>query len=131
MAVMYINNRQYPRHAVAVVNGDLSLGSKILLPPRALITGGGITVVTAIAGTSPTITMVDNAGSPFTFLSAIAAGTTTVAALATNSVGRYYAAGAELTISLGGTPTAGTGKAIIHLQYIEELAENELYGRSA
>ena len=131
MAIKYINNRQYPRVAVAVVDGGLSQGDKLLLPPRSLVVGGGITVATIIAGTSPTITMVDNAGSPFTFLSAIAAGATTVAALAANSVGRYYAAGAELTITLGGTPTAGTGKAIIHLHYIEELAENELYGRSA
>ena len=130
MTIKFINNRQYPKVALAIINGGLQFGDQMLLPPGALVVGGGITVATAIAGTSPTITLVDNAGSPFTFLSAIAAGTTTVAALANNSIGRFYPAGAKLTFTLGGTPTAGTGKALVHLHYVLELAENELYGRA-
>ena len=40
MAIRYVNNRQYPKYALAHVNAELSLGAQIILPPGAIIMGG-------------------------------------------------------------------------------------------
>lgn len=130
MATYYINSRQYERSAVAVIDGSLSQGTKMLLPPGAVVTGGGYTVAAAVGGTTPTLTLVDNASSPHTYLNAVSVASPASGALANNTVGRYYAAGAELTFSLGGTPAAGSGKVLVWVNYIVEQTSDELYGRS-
>ncbi len=83
-----------------------------------------------VGGTTPTLTLVDNASSPHTYLNAVSVASPASGALANNTVGRYYAAGAELTFSLGGTPTAGSGKVLVWVNYIVEQTSDELYGRS-
>lgn len=132
MATLYHNNRQYPKYATAVVTATAGEASKILIPPGAVIIGGpGLVIVDAFAGSSPTITIQDNSGVPVGYIEAESLGALAVHPLETDTLGKYYPAGAELTISYGGTVTAGSGKAIFAFAYILEGAENELYGRSA
>lgn len=131
MAIRYINNRQYPRHAVAVITASATEGTEILIPPRSLILStGGLSVVDAFAGSSPTITIQDDSDTPVGYIEAESLGALAVHPLESDVAGKYYPAGAKLTITFGGTVTADSGKAIFHFAYIEELAENELYGRA-
>lgn len=130
MAIKHINNRQYPRVVVAEVDGSLSNGDTFLLPPHALVIGGGYSVTTAVAGTTPTLTLTDDAGSPHKFLDAVSTASVAAGNLAASTANRYYPSGATLTFTQGGTPTAGTGKVLVHVWYVEVGAEHELYGRS-
>lgn len=132
MAIMYHNNRQYPKYATAVITATTGEGTKILIPPGAVIIGGpGLVIVDAFAGSSPTVTIQDNSTVPVGYIEAESLGSLAVLPLEADTLGKYYPAGAELTISYGGTVTAGSGKAIFSFAYILEAAENELYGRSA
>lgn len=132
MAIMYHNNRQYPKFATAVIRAVQGEGTKILLPPGSLILGdGGLTVTTAFTGTSPTITIADNANTPKEYIDTKSLATPAYLSLESDVAGTYYPAGAELTITFGGTVTPGSGEAIFYFGYLIKDAENELYGRSA
>lgn len=132
MAIMYHNNRQYPKFATAVIRAVQGEGTKILLPPGSLLLGdGGLTIVTAFSGTSPTISITDNANTPKGYIETESLSTPAYHPLESDVAGTYYPAGAELTISFGGTVTAGSGEAIFCFGYLIKDAENELYGRSA
>jgi hypothetical protein len=132
MAILYHNNRQYPKFATAIITAVAGEGTQILLPPGSLILGdGGLTVTDAFAGSSPTITIQDNAGVPKGYIEAESLGALAYHPLEADVAGTYYPAGATLTISFGGTVTAGTGEAIFTFGYVIKTAENELYGRSA
>lgn len=132
MAILYHNNRQYPKFATAVIRAVTGEGTKILLPPGSLILGdGGLTVTDAFAGSSPTITITDNANTPKGYIEAESLGALAYHPLESDVAGTYYPAGAELTITFGGTVTAASGEAIFCFGYLIRDAENELYGRSA
>lgn len=123
--------RQYPKYVAANFTIATAADATIKLPPGSLITNGGSTVVTAATGTSPTITATDNASAPFALISAGAVGVAgTVAALASNAVGRYYPAGATIAFTTGGT-TPGGGEFIVRIEYIivgfPSSGANELY----
>lgn len=131
MATKYFNNRQYAKHAVASITADAAEPTKIAIPPRALILSGGLVVVDAFTGSSPTITIEDNSLTPVGYIEAESLGSLAVHPLESDVPGKFYASGAELTISFGGTVNPGTGRAIFHFAYLLEDAENEMYGRSA
>lgn len=132
MAIMFHNNRQYPKYATAVITAAQGEGTKILLPPGAIMLRGvgGLVVTDAFAGSSPTISVTDNSQTPVGYIEAEALGALAYHPLETD-IPVYYPAGAELTISFGGTVTAGSGEAIFFVGYLLKTAENELYGRSA
>ena len=71
MAIRYVNNRQYPKYALAHVNAELSLGAQIILPPGAIIMGGMYTVVQPVESGTATITLTDNGQTPHNYLSAV------------------------------------------------------------
>ena len=132
MAALYHNNRQFPRYATAVITATSTEATKILVPPGSVIIGGpGLVIVDAFAGSLPTVTIQDNSQVPLGYIENGSLGSVAVLPLETDVIGKYYAAGAELTITFGGTVTAGSGKAIFSFAYITENAEHELYGRSA
>lgn len=128
-----LNNRQYPKYTTAVITDSTTDNVQIQLPPGAIVLSAaspGLVIVDAFAGTTPTITIVDNSGTPVNVIAAASSlGTVATIALAAGMANKYYPAGAVLTISFGGTVTAGSGKAIFCLGYLVENAENELYGR--
>lgn len=132
MAMKFHNNRQYPKYATAIITAQSYEPLKLIVPPRTIVLGtGGLAVVDAFAGTTPTITIGDNATVSKGYIEAEALDALAVHPLEADVAGTYYPAGAELTISFGGTVTAGSGKAIFYFGYLMEDAENELYGRSA
>lgn len=127
---MNYEGRQYPLTAVADLSPAVAaaVDGEINLPPGAVVSGGMATVVTGATGTTPTLTMVDNASSAHTFLSAVAIATAgTIHALAANSIGRYYPTGGKLTFSTGGTTPAG-GRVIAQVQYVILSRVNEHAG---
>lgn len=130
MAIKYINSRQYVKAAVAVVDADLSTGSKILLEPGAMLLGGRGTIVSAATGTTPTLTLTAHTASgPVLVINAQAISAPATFDISTGA-GSYFAAGVEMEFSVGGTDPAG-GKIIVELEYVLEDGQNELYGRSA
>lgn len=129
MAIRYVNNRQYPKYALAHVNAQLTQGAKIILPPGAIIMGGMYTVVETVESGTATITLTDNGQTPHNYLSAVSMASVATGNLAANSNGKYYPAGGELTFTIGGSNGVG-GKALVSIGYLIEEAQNELYGRS-
>lgn len=129
MAIRYVNNRQYPKYALAHVNAELSLGAQIILPPGAIIMGGMYTVVEPVESGTATITLTDNGQTPHNYLSGVSMASVATGNLAANSAGKYYPAGGVLTFTIGGSNGVG-GKALVSIGYLIEEAQNELYGRS-
>lgn len=132
MAIMYHNNRQYPKFATAVIRAVQGEGTKILLPPGSLVLGdGGLTIVDAFSGTTPTISITDDANTPKGYIESESLSTPAYHPLESDVAGTYYPAGAVLTVTFGGTVTPDSGEAIFCFGYLVKDAENELYGRSA
>lgn len=73
--------------------------------------------------------MVDDLGSPTTYLSAVAIGAVANGVLAAAAVGTYYPEGATLSFSVGGTTPAG-GRILVALKYIRLGRGNEHFGSS-
>ncbi len=121
--------RQYSRHALADLSVSTAATTTIVLPPKTLVLGGIYSVVTGATGTSPTLTMVDNSGSPVTYLSAVAISAVADGTLAAAGVGLYYPAGATLSFSTGGTTPAG-GRVLVALEYLVVDTQHENYGPS-
>ena len=124
----YITSRQSP--LTATVDGTVAqlVDAKIPLPPGAQITDVTAAVVSAATGTTPTLTMVDNAGSPNTYLSAVALGVANVNFKgAAAEVGNVYPAGAELSFTAGGTTPAG-GRIVVSVSYIVLGRSSERFG---
>lgn len=122
--------RQYSRHAVADLSVSTAATTTIELPPGTLVLGGLYSVVTAATGTTPTLTMVDNSGSPVTFLSAVAIGAVADGTLAAAGVGLFYPAGATLSFTTGGTTPAG-GRVLVDVEYLVVGTQHENFGTSA
>lgn len=122
-----VTSRQYSRHALADLSVSTAPTTTIELPPNSLVLGGLYSVVTAATGTTPTLTMVDNSGSPVTFLSAVAIGAVADGVVAAAGVGLFYPAGATLSFSTGGTTPAG-GRVLVDVEYITTLTEHERFG---
>ncbi len=122
-----ITSRQYSRHVLADLSVTTAATTTIELPPNSLVLGGLYSVVTAATGTTPTLTMVDNSGSPVTYLSAVAIGAVADGVIAAAGVGLFYPAGAIFTFTTGGTTPAG-GRVLVDLEYVTTLTEHERFG---
>jgi len=121
-------SRQYPLSANVTVTVETATTMFIDLPPGAMLVGGGYFIKTAATGTTPTLTMVDNLGSPNTLLSAVAIGVANVnASIAAAEAYNYYASGARLSFTTGGTTPAG-GVIYVVVNYIIIGRSNEVYG---
>lgn len=119
---------------VAMVNLSIQTAATttIELPPKSMVTGGSATVHVIADGTSPTLTMVDDAGSPNTYLSAVAVDVAGVNfQLATAETGNYYPNGATLSFTTGGTDDPADGEIIVAVRYSVLGRQTDTYGPSA
>lgn len=111
-----------------LTNIDLSVPTdstfKVVLPPNAVVVSGQAIVLTAFNGTTPKLTAVDDSGSPISFFGNVDATAVAVTAIAAGS-GHFYPVGANVTISLSGSPTAG--HALVRLGYVIVDRANEIY----
>lgn len=119
-----IIDRQYELVVLADMSAESALTTTIALPPKAMVTGLNYCVQTAAAGTNPTLTMVDNLGSPNTYLSAVAIGSLANGVGAAAEVGNYYPSGATLSFTTGGTNPAG-GRILVAVKYVVLGRSNE------
>lgn len=115
---------QYPLYAVLDFTAD-DTDLTLKLPPGAwTLPGTQARLITALTGTTPTISLVDNASSPVTYISAEAAGSAGAIAVDAVAANNYYPAGGTLTISFGGTNPAG-GRGLIAVPYVILGRQNE------
>jgi hypothetical protein len=124
-----VSSRQEVLAAIADITTVTALTTTIELPPGALLVGGFYNVVTAATGTTPTLTMVDDNGTPNTLLSAVAID----AAAGTNAVfdeageqANYYPNGGTLSFTVGGTSPAG-GRILVVVQYVVLGRQTQVY----
>lgn len=105
----------------------------IALPPGTMLMGGIYHVIDGASGTSPTLTMVDNASSPNTLFSAVAIGTDGAGGIFDEAaeVGNYYPSGAVLSFTTGGTDTPAGGDVLVAVRYIVIGRCDEIYGVEA
>lgn len=130
MATRKLTAVQYPMSFVHEFTFE-DVGDTLVidLPSHFVYTGlGRIIVVTAFDGTTPTVSVVDNAGTPNTYLAstAMTAGVKTFDAAEANN---YYPSGARISILpvvASGTPTAG--RAIVILDGVVLGRQNERVG---
>jgi hypothetical protein len=122
--------RQYGLDVVvdfgAQADDILATGVTINLPPNSMIVSGAVNVATVFGGTSPKLTVKDNAGSPVSFFGNVAADAVAVTAALVAGAGAVYPFGTKLTIAVaGGTVTAGL--AYVRISYVQLNRENEIY----
>ncbi len=124
-----IIERQYPLVAVARISVETAATTTIKLPPNTMLQGGYYHVIDGASGTSPTLSMVDSAGSPQTLLSAVAIGTDGAGGIIDEAgeVGNFYPAGTTLSFTTGGTTPAG-GDILVAVNYIVVGRCSEVYG---
>lgn len=122
-----LSDRQYELVVMADISVETAATTTIDLPAGAMITGGNYCVYTAATGTTPTLTMVDDLGSPNTYLSAVAIGAVANGVLAAAEVGNFYPSGATLSFSTGGT-TPAAGRILLAIKYIVLKRGNENFG---
>jgi hypothetical protein len=97
---------QYPLYLTARVTDGADF--VLELPPNALtVAGGQLNVLTVVAGTTPTITMTDNASAPATYLSAVALDALGDTAVAAAGIGNFYPAGGVLTGNVSAGASGG------------------------
>lgn len=123
-----ITARQWRLSVVVDITADNAADVKIPLPPGAMVLSGTYNVLTAAAGTSPTLTMVDDLGSPNTYLNAVAIGAAAKGGIAAGVVGTYYPSGSTLSFSVGGTSPTG-GRVLVNVDYIKLNRQNEHFGQ--
>lgn len=130
-----IIERQNVKVAVARVgvtaNGSATLASTttIKLPPGAMLQGGYYFVVSAATGTTPTLSIVDNATAPNTIASALAIGVANVGGILDEAgeAANYYPTGTTLSFTTGGT-TPAAGDVLVAVHYIVLGRCDEIYG---
>lgn len=122
-----LSDRQYELVVMADLSVESAATTTIDLPAGAMVTGGNYNVYTVATGTTPTLTMVDDLGSPNTYLSAVAIGAVANGVLAAAEVGNFYPSGATLSFSTGGTTPAG-GRILVAVKYIVLNRGNENFG---
>lgn len=120
--------RQYELVAMADISVETAATTTIDLPPGAMVTGGNYNVYTVATGTTPTLSMVDDLGSPNTYLSAIDIATVANGVLAAAEVGNFYPSGATLSFTTGGT-TPAAGRILVAVKYIVLGRGNENFGQ--
>lgn len=123
-----ISDRQYELAAMCDLTVALAATTTIDLPVNAMVTGVNYCVYTAASGTSPTLTMVDDLGSPNTYLSAVAIGAVANGTGASAEIGNFYPSGATLSFSTGGTTPAG-GRILVVVRYVILNRGNENFGQ--
>lgn len=123
-----VTSRQYELVAMVSLTVSTAATTTIELPAGAMVTGGSAHVYTEATGTTPTLSMVDDAGSPNTFLSAVAIDVAGVNfQLASGETGNYYPNGAVLSFTTGGTTPAG-GVIVVAVRYAVLGRHNENFG---
>lgn len=122
-----ISDRQYQLVAMADLSVETAATATIELPAGAMVVGGNYSVHEAATGTTPTLSMVDDADTPNTYLSAVAIGAAANGVLAAAEVGNFYPEGAVLSFSTGGTTPAG-GRILVAVKYIVSGRGNEHFG---
>lgn len=122
-----LNERQYELVVVADLTVETAATTTIDLPVNAMVTGVNYNVYTVATGTTPTLTMVDDLGSPNTYLSAIAIGAVANGVGAAAEIGNFYPSGATLSFSTGGTTPAG-GRVLVAVKYVVLGRGNENFG---
>jgi hypothetical protein len=123
-----ISDRQYELVALADITTVTALTTTIDLPVNAMVTGMNYCVYTAAGGTSPTLTMVDDLGSPNTYLSAVAIGAVANGVGAAAEIGNFYPSGATLSFTVGGTSPTG-GRVLVAVKYVILNRGNENFGQ--
>lgn len=123
-----ISDRQYELVAMADLSVTTAATTTIDLPAGAMVTGLNYCVYTAAGGTSPTLTMVDDLGSPNTYLSAVAIGAVANGTGASAEIGNFYPSGTTLSFSTGGTSPTG-GRILVALKYVILNRGNENFGQ--
>lgn len=122
-----LTDRQYELVALADISVSTAATTTIDLPVNAMVTGVVYNVYTAAGGTSPTLTMVDNLGSPNTYLSAVSISAAANGLGATAETGNFYPSGATLSFSTGGTSPTG-GRVFVAVKYVVLDRGNENFG---
>lgn len=129
MTARLVSGRQYELTVETQVNWstDSVNGVRIDLPPNAIVVGGFSNCITAFNGTTPTFSLIDNSTSPVSYLAAVASATAgVVTQIATAADGLFYPAGAQLTVSVGGTGVT-TGVMLVVIRYVVDGRANESY----
>ena len=126
---MQITDRQYELVVMADLSVTTAATTTIDLPVNAMVTGVNYNVYTAATGTSPTLSMVDDLGSPNTYLSAIAIDAVANGLGAAAETGNFYPSGATLSFTTGGTSPAG-GRILVVVKYVVLNRGNENFGLS-
>lgn len=130
MAIRKLTAVQYPMSFVHEITFE-DVGDELVidLPSHFIYTGlGTVNVITAFNGTTPTISVVDNAGTPNTYLASTAL-TAGVKAMDAAEANNYYPSGARISILpvvASGTPTAG--RAIVTFTGVVLGRQNERVG---
>lgn len=112
MAQTKISTVQWPMAYTTILDYTaIPAGNEYVIdiPPGSIIMNGFTKTLVAFNGTTPTVTIQDNAGTPNVFVNAAAIATLDgVNQFAAGELGNYYPAGAKITIDLAGTGvTAG------------------------
>jgi hypothetical protein len=123
--------RQWPLAAfidLSIANYGAGNGFTIVVPPGAFLLSMGAFVNAAFnAGTTNTLTVVDNASTPVTFANAVTIGALGPVAFVTPV--QYYPNGATITVSAAQTGTAATaGSAFFYMSYVINGRANEVAG---
>lgn len=123
-----IVSRQY-RMSVVVDFGaeatDFTYGATVKLPPNTLLLSGAVNVTTAFNGTTPALTVTDNAAAPVSLFGSVSASATGVTGALAANAGHLYSTGAVLTVAVSGGATSGA--ALVILDVIQVGRENEVY----
>jgi len=124
---MQITDRQYELVALADLTVETAGDITIDLPVNAMVTGVNYNVYTAATGTTPTLSMVDDLGSPNTYLSAVSIDAVANGVGAAAEIGNFYPTGTTLSFSTGGTTPAG-GRILVAVKYVVLGRGNENFG---
>lgn len=103
---------------------DYTYGATLKLPPNSMLLSGLVNVTSAFNGTTPVLTVKDNAASPVSLFGAVDATAAAVTDALVANAGHLYTTGATLTVAVTGSPTAG--KAVIALDVVQLGRENEV-----
>lgn len=130
MAIRKLTAVQYPMTFVHEFTFE-DIGDELVidLPAHFIYTGSGnINVITAFDGTTPTVSVVDNAQTPNEFLATTAL-TAGVKAFASGEANNYYPSGARIRIlPVVASGTATAGRAIVVFEGVVVGRQNERVG---
>lgn len=128
-AARNFHGRQYPLQVLVdfgASTDDVLYGVTVKIPPGSVLLSGSASVATVFGGTSPKLTVKDNAATPVSVLGSVAADAVANTSALAVGAGTYYPFGATFTIAVaGGTVTSGL--ALVRLEYIQVNRENEVY----